>query len=127
MDEPKLTHVVIDKRDASRRVELIGRTSQYANPYGLLIYLLTSLNRPKRRHMVISEFIQACLDEDTLLDEDGMLSHFIYLCHLYLTNRRIRTLRSTKNSYVSCAQAFIRIHARTVLCSYNNKYIARSH
>lgn len=100
MDEPKLTHVVIDKRDASRRVELIGRTSQYANPYGLLIYLLTSLNRPKRRHMVISEFIQACLDEDTLLDEDGMLSHFIYLCHLYLTNRRIRTLRSTKNSYM---------------------------
>ncbi|KAJ7252709.1 DNA ligase 4 [Mycena haematopus] len=52
--EPKLTHVVIDKRDDSRRVELMKRTS-----------------KPKRRHLVISEFIQACLDESTLLDEDG--------------------------------------------------------
>ncbi|KAK6992215.1 DNA ligase [Favolaschia claudopus] len=53
LDEPKLTHVVIDKRDDSRRVELMKRTS-----------------KPKRRHLVISEFIQACLDESTLLDED---------------------------------------------------------
>ncbi|KAJ7733239.1 DNA ligase IV [Mycena maculata] len=53
LDEPKLTHVVIDKRDDSRRVELMKRTS-----------------RPKRRHLVIAEFIQACLDEETLLDED---------------------------------------------------------
>ncbi|KAJ6518705.1 DNA ligase IV [Mycena sanguinolenta] len=51
--EPKLTHVIIDKRDDSRRVELMRRTS-----------------KPKRRHLVISEFIQACLDESTLLDED---------------------------------------------------------
>ncbi|KAJ7355365.1 DNA ligase IV [Mycena albidolilacea] len=53
LDEPKLTHIVIDKRDASRRIELMKRTS-----------------KPKRRHLVISEFIQACLDESTLLDED---------------------------------------------------------
>ncbi|GBE86558.1 DNA ligase 4 [Sparassis crispa] len=53
LDEPKLTHVVVDKRDTSRRVELIKRTS-----------------KPKRRNLVISEFIQACLDEGTLLDED---------------------------------------------------------
>jgi len=53
LDEPKLTHVVIDKRDESRRLELIKRTS-----------------KPKRRHLVISEYIQACLDEETLLDED---------------------------------------------------------
>ncbi|KAJ7634099.1 DNA ligase IV [Mycena polygramma] len=53
LDEPKLTHVVIDKRDDSRRVELMKRTS-----------------KPKRRHLVITEFIQACLDEATLLDED---------------------------------------------------------
>ncbi|KAJ7504480.1 DNA ligase IV [Mycena galericulata] len=53
LDDPKLTHVVIDKRDDSRRVELMKRTS-----------------KPKRRHMVIAEFIQACLDEATLLDED---------------------------------------------------------
>ncbi|KAJ7876841.1 DNA ligase IV [Mycena leptocephala] len=53
LDESKLTHVVIDKRDDSRRVELMKRTS-----------------KPKRRHLVIAEFIQACLDEGTLLDED---------------------------------------------------------
>ncbi|KAF8963440.1 DNA ligase 4 [Flammula alnicola] len=53
LDEPKLTHVVVDKRDESRRFELIKRTS-----------------KPKRRHLVISEYIQACLDEETLLDED---------------------------------------------------------
>ncbi|KZT10103.1 DNA ligase 4 [Laetiporus sulphureus 93-53] len=53
LDEPKLTHVIVDKRDISRRVELIKRTS-----------------KPKRRHLVIAEFIQACLDEATLLDED---------------------------------------------------------
>ena len=28
LDEPKLTHVVIDKLDATRRVKLIERTSQ---------------------------------------------------------------------------------------------------
>ncbi|KAJ7115869.1 DNA ligase 4 [Mycena epipterygia] len=53
LNEPKLTHIVIDKRDDSRRVELMKRTS-----------------KPKRRHLVIAEFIQACLDEATLLDED---------------------------------------------------------
>ena len=29
LDEPKLTHVVIDKRDESRRLELIKRTSKF--------------------------------------------------------------------------------------------------
>ncbi|KAJ7066714.1 DNA ligase IV [Mycena amicta] len=53
LDEGKLTHVVVDKRDASRRVELMKRTSQ-----------------PKRRHLVISEFIEACLEDGTPVDED---------------------------------------------------------
>jgi hypothetical protein len=29
------------------------------------------VSRPKRRHLVISEFIEACVEENTLLDEDG--------------------------------------------------------
>ncbi|KAJ7672669.1 ATP dependent DNA ligase domain-containing protein [Mycena rosella] len=53
LDEAKLTHVVIDKRDDGRRVELMKRTS-----------------KPKRRHLVIAEFIEACLDEATLLPEE---------------------------------------------------------
>ncbi|TFK40007.1 DNA ligase IV [Crucibulum laeve] len=53
LDDPKLTHVIIDKRDESCRLDLIKRTSQ-----------------PKRRRLVVSEYIEACLDEATLLDED---------------------------------------------------------
>jgi len=53
LDNPKLTHVVLDKRDVSRRITLMQRTSQ-----------------PKRRRLVISDYIQACLDEETLLDEE---------------------------------------------------------
>ncbi|KIK09022.1 hypothetical protein K443DRAFT_672060 [Laccaria amethystina LaAM-08-1] len=53
LDEPKLTHIIIDKRDDSHRLELMKRTS-----------------KPRRRRLIISEYVQACLDEGTLLDED---------------------------------------------------------
>ncbi|KAF7309720.1 DNA ligase [Mycena indigotica] len=53
LNDVKLTHVVLDKRDTSRRVELIKRTS-----------------KPKRRRLVTSEYIEACLDENTLVDEE---------------------------------------------------------
>ncbi|KAM5533834.1 hypothetical protein V8D89_012497 [Ganoderma adspersum] len=56
LDEPKLTHLVLDKRDVSRRQELIKRTS-----------------KPKRRHLVIAEFIEVCIEEGTLLDEDEFM------------------------------------------------------
>ncbi|TFK86975.1 DNA ligase 4 [Polyporus arcularius HHB13444] len=56
LDDPKLTHVVVDKRDISRRQDLIKRTSQ-----------------PKRRHLVIAEFIEVCIEEGTLLDEDEFM------------------------------------------------------
>ncbi|TDL23778.1 DNA ligase 4 [Rickenella mellea] len=54
LDEPRLTHIVLDKRDDSRRKELMRLSSV-----------------PKRRNLVISDFIQACVEEDTLLDEEG--------------------------------------------------------
>lgn len=53
LDEPKLTHVVVDRLDVTRRVKLIERTS-----------------RPKRRHLVITEWIRDSLDEGTLLNEE---------------------------------------------------------
>ncbi|KAG6910034.1 DNA ligase (ATP) [Tephrocybe rancida] len=56
LSEPKLTHIIVDKRDDSRRLELMKRTS-----------------KPKRRHLVVSEFIQACLEEETLLDEEDFI------------------------------------------------------
>ncbi|KAJ3982001.1 DNA ligase 4 [Lentinula detonsa] len=54
LDEPKLTHIVIDKRDTSRRVELMKRTST-----------------PKHRRLIVSDYVQACVDEATLLNEEG--------------------------------------------------------
>lgn len=49
LDDSKLTHVVLDKRDDSRRLTLIQRTS-----------------RPKRRRLVISDYVTACLEEESL-------------------------------------------------------------
>ncbi|KAI0821590.1 DNA ligase 4 [Irpex lacteus] len=54
LDDPKLTHIVFDEHDTSRRLELSKRTST-----------------PKRRQLVLIDFIHACVEEDTLLDEDG--------------------------------------------------------
>lgn len=31
LDEPQLTHIVIDKRDTGRRLELMRRTTKYVN------------------------------------------------------------------------------------------------
>lgn len=72
LDEPKLTHIVLDKRDDSRRLELMKRTAKsvYSLPLKNNPYMCCHF-RPKRRHLVISDFLQACLDEGTLLDEDG--------------------------------------------------------
>ncbi|KAJ3889259.1 DNA ligase 4 [Lentinula edodes] len=53
-DDPKLTHILIDKRDTSRRLELMKRTSS-----------------PKHRRLIVSDYIQACVDEATLLNEEG--------------------------------------------------------
>ncbi|KAJ8590777.1 DNA ligase 4 [Rhizopogon salebrosus TDB-379] len=53
LDDPKLTHVVLDKRDDSRRLILMHRTSE------------------QRRRLVISDYVTACLEEESLLDEEG--------------------------------------------------------
>ncbi|KAF5388657.1 hypothetical protein D9757_004750 [Collybiopsis confluens] len=53
LDEPKLTHIVLDKRDTSRRSELMSRTSQ-----------------PRHRRLIISDWVSACVDEETLLNEE---------------------------------------------------------
>lgn len=56
LDDPKLTHIVMDKRDICRRLALMERTA-----------------RPKRRRLVVSGYILACLDEETLLDEEDFV------------------------------------------------------
>ncbi|KAH9962641.1 ATP-dependent DNA ligase [Russula dissimulans] len=48
LEDPKLTHVVLDKRDDSRRRELMKRTS-----------------KPKHRNLILSDFVEACIEENT--------------------------------------------------------------
>ncbi|KAJ3725697.1 hypothetical protein DFJ43DRAFT_1002388, partial [Lentinula guzmanii] len=52
LDVPKLMHIVIDKRDTSRRMK---RTSTFTNTLAL----------------IVSDYVQACFDEATLLNEEG--------------------------------------------------------
>ncbi|KAH9066874.1 ATP dependent DNA ligase domain-containing protein [Lactarius vividus] len=56
LSDEKLTHIVLDKRDDSRRRELMKRTS-----------------KPKHRNLVLSDFIEACIEENTLLNEDDFM------------------------------------------------------
>ncbi|KAF8273171.1 ATP dependent DNA ligase domain-containing protein [Lactarius quietus] len=56
LDDGKLTHIVLDKRDDSRRRELMKRTS-----------------KPKHRNLVLSDFIEACIEESTLLNETDFM------------------------------------------------------
>ena len=75
LDDAKLTHVVLDKRDDSRRRELMKRTSKYGHKHNLPFFLLvlTYIYRPKHRNLVLSDFIEACIEEETLLNETGKL------------------------------------------------------
>jgi DNA ligase-4 len=83
LDDPKLTHVILDKRDDSRRRELMKRTSKYGNIcIAFSFAILTRIYRPKHRNLVLSDFIEACIDENTLLNEAGELI-FRCLCLLF--------------------------------------------
>ncbi|CEL60205.1 DNA ligase 4 [Rhizoctonia solani AG-1 IB] len=56
LSDPRLTHLVLHELDKSRRIELTRRTS-----------------KPRRRYMVLTSFISACVSEGTLLDEDAFM------------------------------------------------------
>lgn len=49
----KLTHIIMDEEDSGRYVELTRKTAL-----------------PKRKHIVTPKWVEDCLDEETLLDED---------------------------------------------------------
>ena len=72
LDDGKLTHIVLDKRDDSRRRELMKRTSKYVDMHIRFLAVLKRICRPKHRNLVLSDFIEACIEENTLLNEAGM-------------------------------------------------------
>jgi DNA ligase 4 len=97
LDDPKLTHVVLDKRDDSRRRELMKRTSKYGSicitfPFAIL----TRIYRPKHRNLVLSDFIEACIEENTLLNEVGELNFRCFCYHLaQFPHSRLHALSQT--------------------------------
>ncbi|KAG8787200.1 DNA ligase (ATP) [Serendipita sp. 397] len=54
IQDPKLTHVILDNDDLSRRKTIFGLTS-----------------KGKFRRLVISEYINACVQERTMINEEG--------------------------------------------------------
>ncbi|KLT43549.1 ATP-dependent DNA ligase [Cutaneotrichosporon oleaginosum] len=54
VDDPALTHIIIDDDDSRRYVELMRRTA-----------------KPKLKHIVLPSWVDESLDEDTLMDEDS--------------------------------------------------------
>ncbi len=53
VDDPGLTHSIIDDDDSGRYVALMRRTA-----------------RPRLKHIVLPSWVEESLDEDTLMDED---------------------------------------------------------
>ncbi|KGB77341.2 hypothetical protein CNBG_3179 [Cryptococcus deuterogattii R265] len=53
ISDPKLTHIIMDDEDSGRYVELTRKTAL-----------------PRRKHIVTPKWVEDCVDEETLLDED---------------------------------------------------------
>jgi hypothetical protein len=66
-----------------------------------VLTFLTQPERPKRRHLIISEFIQACLDEETLLDEEGVMC-FLLSSYASLTPPQTLCLRPVALTRLTC-------------------------
>ena len=69
LDHPKLTHIIVDDADSGRYAELSRRTSQYVCNQRDSLELIS---RPKRKHIVLPSWVEECLEEETLMNEDGM-------------------------------------------------------
>lgn len=52
LEDPQLTHILYDRRDDSRRIQLMRRTS-----------------KPKRRHVIMTEWVGLSVESGALLDE----------------------------------------------------------
>ncbi|KAK4686832.1 DNA ligase 4, partial [Tremellales sp. Uapishka_1] len=54
IDDPELTHIIQDDEDSARYAELVRRTVE-----------------PKRKHIVLPSWVVECVEEETLMNEDG--------------------------------------------------------
>lgn len=51
-------------------------------------------NRPKRRHLVISDWVDACVAEETLLDEEGKQAFYLSFTPLLTMIQRIQPVNT---------------------------------
>jgi DNA ligase-4 len=63
--DPKLTHIIMDDQDSARYAEISRNTAKCVNGE------ITAYDRPKRKHIVLPSWVHECLDEETLMNEDG--------------------------------------------------------
>ncbi|OCF31187.1 DNA ligase 4 [Kwoniella heveanensis BCC8398] len=54
INDKKLTHIIMDDDDSGRYAEIVRKTSE-----------------PKRKHIVLPSWVTECVDEETLMNEDG--------------------------------------------------------
>nr|ODN87629.1 hypothetical protein L203_03409 [Cryptococcus depauperatus CBS 7841] len=52
--DPKLTHIIMDNNDSGRYVEILRKTA-----------------KPKRKHIITPCWVEECVNEETLVNEDG--------------------------------------------------------
>lgn len=73
LEDPKLTHIVLFKKDLGRRVELMRKTQKYVLTCHLWLECigLRFIFRPKLRHLVLTTFVKMCVQEESILDEDA--------------------------------------------------------
>lgn len=69
--DPKLTHIIMDDDDGGRYAELSRKTSKWAFRPVPHAPFTDQIVRPKRKHIVLPSWVHECVDEETLMNEDG--------------------------------------------------------
>lgn len=70
VDDPALTHIIMDDDDSGRYVQIMRRTSKYVVPLWSGGAWSGADPRPKHKHIVLPSWVTESLDEETLMDED---------------------------------------------------------
>lgn len=69
ISDRKLTHIIMDDGDSGRYVELVRKTAEWVQPLRQSSMLIS--DRPKRKHIILPSWVAECMEEETLMNEDG--------------------------------------------------------
>lgn len=71
--DPKLTHIIMDDDDSIRYAELVRKTAKSVFPFLSHRRCVDWDDRPKHKHIVLPSWVKECVEEETLMNEDGEL------------------------------------------------------